>query len=156
MLVNILKENNVNSRGMRFDPGARTALAFVTLRNDGEREFMFYRNPSADMLLQESELDFDIITKVWLCFVHCLWWLSFCNWFSLSLSLSLFSGKDFPLWINKPDNRAMQISPLGSSKSRQASRSAPLLWPQPETPSLAICRECERGDSECVGYRWHH
>ncbi|KAK9106103.1 hypothetical protein Scep_022947 [Stephania cephalantha] len=48
---------------MRFDPGARTALAFVTLRADGEREFMFYRNPSADMLLTESELDLDIITK---------------------------------------------------------------------------------------------
>ena len=64
MLADILKENNVNSEGMRFDPGARTALAFVTLRKDGEREFMFYRNPSADMLLQESELDFDLIRKV--------------------------------------------------------------------------------------------
>ncbi|GMI85545.1 Fructokinase 6, Fructokinase 3 [Hibiscus trionum] len=63
MLANILKENNVNSEGMRFDPGARTALAFVTLRSDGEREFMFYRNPSADMLLQENELDFDLIRK---------------------------------------------------------------------------------------------
>ncbi|XP_078444285.1 putative fructokinase-6, chloroplastic [Wolffia australiana] len=63
MLANILKENGVNSRGVRFDPGARTALAFVTLRSDGEREFMFYRNPSADMLLQESELDLEIITK---------------------------------------------------------------------------------------------
>ncbi|KAE8684663.1 putative fructokinase-6 [Hibiscus syriacus] len=63
MLANILKENNVNSEGMRFDPGARTALAIVTLRSDGEREFMFYRNPSADMLLQENELDFDLITK---------------------------------------------------------------------------------------------
>ncbi|OAY60489.1 probable fructokinase-6, chloroplastic [Manihot esculenta] len=63
MLANILKENNVNNEGMRFDPGARTALAFVTLRNDGEREFMFYRNPSADMLLQEDELDFDLIRK---------------------------------------------------------------------------------------------
>uniref|UniRef100_A0A1D1ZEP8 fructokinase n=1 Tax=Anthurium amnicola TaxID=1678845 RepID=A0A1D1ZEP8_9ARAE len=63
MLANILKENNVNNKGMRFDAGARTALAFVTLRSDGEREFMFYRNPSADMLLKESELDFDIITK---------------------------------------------------------------------------------------------
>ncbi|KAI6691483.1 hypothetical protein NL676_028311 [Syzygium grande] len=63
MLADILKENNVNSKGMRFDPGARTALAFVTLRNDGEREFMFYRNPSADMLLEESELDYDLIRK---------------------------------------------------------------------------------------------
>lgn len=64
MLANILKDNNVNNEGMRFDPGARTALAFVTLTNEGEREFMFYRNPSADMLLQESELDFDLIKKV--------------------------------------------------------------------------------------------
>ncbi|XP_057784294.1 probable fructokinase-6, chloroplastic isoform X2 [Salvia miltiorrhiza] len=63
MLANILKENNVNNEGMRFDPGARTALAFVTLRKDGEREFMFYRNPSADMLLQEAELDFEMIRK---------------------------------------------------------------------------------------------
>ncbi|PON81400.1 Ribokinase [Trema orientale] len=63
MLTNILKENNVNCEGMRFDPGARTALAFVTLKSDGEREFMFYRNPSADMLLKESELDFVLIRK---------------------------------------------------------------------------------------------
>ncbi|KAK0598777.1 hypothetical protein LWI29_037891 [Acer saccharum] len=63
MLADILKENNVNSDGLRFDPGARTALAFVTLRSDGEREFMFYRNPSADMLLQEAELDLDLIRK---------------------------------------------------------------------------------------------
>ncbi|XP_058108159.1 probable fructokinase-6, chloroplastic [Magnolia sinica] len=63
MLADILKENNVNNKGMRFDPGARTALAFVTLKSDGEREFMFYRNPSADMLLEESELDFDLIKK---------------------------------------------------------------------------------------------
>ncbi|KAK7385685.1 hypothetical protein VNO78_31481 [Psophocarpus tetragonolobus] len=63
MLANILKENNVNNEGMRFDPGARTALAFVTLRSDGEREFMFYRNPSADMLFQEDELDLDLIRK---------------------------------------------------------------------------------------------
>ncbi|XP_010528532.1 PREDICTED: probable fructokinase-6, chloroplastic isoform X2 [Tarenaya hassleriana] len=63
MLANILKKNNVNNEGMRFDQGARTALAFVTLTREGEREFMFYRNPSADMLLKESELDIDLITK---------------------------------------------------------------------------------------------
>ncbi|GAB4832411.1 hypothetical protein Ancab_006428 [Ancistrocladus abbreviatus] len=63
MLADILKENNVNNKGMRFDPDARTALAFVTLRKDGEREFMFYRNPSADMLLHESELDLDLIRR---------------------------------------------------------------------------------------------
>ena len=64
MLANILKENNVDNSGMRFDKHARTALAFVTLRSDGEREFMFFRHPSADMLLTEAELDTDLIQKV--------------------------------------------------------------------------------------------
>lgn len=64
MLADILKKNNVNNSGMRFDPDARTALAFVTLRSDGEREFLFYRHPSADMLLQESELDLNLLRKV--------------------------------------------------------------------------------------------
>lgn len=63
MLVNILKKNGVNTEGVCFDSEARTALAFVTLRKDGEREFMFYRNPSADMLLKESELNKDLIKK---------------------------------------------------------------------------------------------
>ena len=35
---------------------ANTALAFVSLREDGERDFSFYRNPSADMLLNEDEI----------------------------------------------------------------------------------------------------
>ncbi|CAK9161016.1 unnamed protein product [Ilex paraguariensis] len=63
MLADILKQNKVDNSGMRFDPSARTALAFVTLRADGEREFLFFRNPSADMLLRESELDVNLIKK---------------------------------------------------------------------------------------------
>lgn len=72
MLVKILEENRVESRGVRFDPGARTALAFVTLREDGEREFMFYRNPSADMLLDVHELDVELIQQVLCPHLHSL------------------------------------------------------------------------------------
>ncbi|KAK1577519.1 hypothetical protein Q3G72_020215 [Acer saccharum] len=61
MLAGILKENGVNGDGINFDQGARTALAFVTLRADGDREFMFYRNPSADMLLKPEELNLELI-----------------------------------------------------------------------------------------------
>ncbi|KAL1544891.1 Fructokinase-2 [Salvia divinorum] len=61
MLAGILKENKVSAEGINFDKGARTALAFVTLRTDGEREFMFYRNPSADMLLKPEELNLNLI-----------------------------------------------------------------------------------------------
>ncbi|KAK1391116.1 Fructokinase-2 [Heracleum sosnowskyi] len=61
MLAGILDQNGVCVDGIKFDQGARTALAFVTLRNDGEREFMFYRNPSADMLLTVDELNLKMI-----------------------------------------------------------------------------------------------
>ncbi|XP_074591120.1 fructokinase-1-like [Curcuma longa] len=57
MLVSVLRDNGVSDAGVVFDSGARSALAFVTLRADGEREFMFYRNPSADMLLTKAELN---------------------------------------------------------------------------------------------------
>ncbi|KAH7854086.1 hypothetical protein Vadar_009949 [Vaccinium darrowii] len=63
MLADILKQNNVDNSGVRFDPSARTALAFVTLRADGEREFVFFRHPSADMLLREVELDRNLIKQ---------------------------------------------------------------------------------------------
>lgn len=63
MLAGILKENGVSGDGILFDKGARTALAFVTLKADGEREFMFYRNPSADMLLTPDELNLELIRK---------------------------------------------------------------------------------------------
>ncbi|PKI36287.1 hypothetical protein CRG98_043313 [Punica granatum] len=61
MLAGILKQYGVKAEGINFDEGARTALAFVTLRADGEREFMFYRNPSADMLLKPEELNLELI-----------------------------------------------------------------------------------------------
>jgi fructokinase len=35
---------------------ARTGLAFVSLREDGERDFLFYRHPAADMLLRSDEV----------------------------------------------------------------------------------------------------
>ncbi|MCD7452383.1 protein kinase frk1 [Datura stramonium] len=53
----ILKQNGVKADGIfNFDKGARTALA-SDLRADGEREFMFYRNPSADMLLTPGRVE---------------------------------------------------------------------------------------------------
>ncbi|XP_052207406.1 probable fructokinase-4 [Diospyros lotus] len=61
MLAGILKQNGVCVDGILFDSCARTALAFVTLKADGDREFMFYRNPSADMLLTPEELNLDLI-----------------------------------------------------------------------------------------------
>jgi fructokinase len=60
-LANTLAEAGVDTAPLRFSSEARTALAFVSLRADGEREFMFYRHPSADMLLTPEEVDADAI-----------------------------------------------------------------------------------------------
>lgn len=56
-LAQTLAEAGVDTVALRFSPKARTALAFVSLRADGEREFSFYRHPSADMLYQPDEVD---------------------------------------------------------------------------------------------------
>lgn len=56
-LAETLREAGVDTLPLRFTPAARTALAFVSLRADGEREFLFYRHPSADMLFTPEDVD---------------------------------------------------------------------------------------------------
>jgi fructokinase len=60
-LADTLSEAGVDISCLCFSSQARTALAFVTLHADGEREFMFYRHPSADMLLSDVDVDPDYI-----------------------------------------------------------------------------------------------
>jgi fructokinase len=60
-LEGVLRADNVDTRGLRFSPEARTALAFVSLRADGERSFVFYRHPSADMLMRPEDVALDLI-----------------------------------------------------------------------------------------------
>ena len=62
-LADTLAEAGVDVGPLRFSTEARTALAFVSLRADGEREFMFYRHPSADMLFTPREVDMDAISR---------------------------------------------------------------------------------------------
>jgi fructokinase len=56
-LERTLAEAGVDTGPLRFTGEARTALAFVSLRADGERQFMFYRHPSADMLFRPEDVD---------------------------------------------------------------------------------------------------
>lgn len=56
-LAQTLQETGVDTSPLIFSSEARTALAFVSLKADGDREFMFYRHPSADMLFTPEEVD---------------------------------------------------------------------------------------------------
>ncbi|HVU14622.1 MAG TPA: PfkB family carbohydrate kinase [Phototrophicaceae bacterium] len=60
-LAEVLRAEKVDVRGLRFSDAARTALAFVSLRADGERSFSFYRNPSADMVMRPEDVADDVI-----------------------------------------------------------------------------------------------
>jgi fructokinase len=61
LLADTLRAAGVDTTSLRFTTKARTALAFVSLRADGEREFLFYRHPSADMLFGPADVDTDAV-----------------------------------------------------------------------------------------------
>lgn len=58
-----LKEVGIGTKGLKRDPEVHTTLAFVHTAEDGDREFSFYRNPGADMMLTEEDLEEDLIRE---------------------------------------------------------------------------------------------
>ncbi|MBP2079602.1 carbohydrate kinase family protein [Oceanobacillus polygoni] len=55
-LKDMLSKNGVDVSHVLQTNKANTALAFVALKEDGERDFVFYRKPSADMLLNKADV----------------------------------------------------------------------------------------------------
>lgn len=60
-LQNALDEVGIDRTGLVIDPDVRTTLAFVHTYSDGDREFSFYRNPGADMMLRPEEVKDSLI-----------------------------------------------------------------------------------------------
>jgi len=60
-LKGVLENIRVGTKNLIFSDEANTTLAFVHLDENGDRKFSFYRNPGADMLLREEEINFSII-----------------------------------------------------------------------------------------------
>lgn len=56
-----LEEVGINTSNLIVDENARTTLAFVQTFEDGDRDFSFFRNPGADMLLTAQEVDEELI-----------------------------------------------------------------------------------------------
>ncbi|MDU0201986.1 PfkB family carbohydrate kinase [Paenibacillus sp. MAH-36] len=56
-LIETLEQTGVDTRYVSRTSEANTALAFVSLQKDGSRDFAFYRKPSADMLLDEADIE---------------------------------------------------------------------------------------------------
>ena len=60
-LKRVLEEVGIDTKGLVMDGKVRTTLAFVKTLADGDRDFSFYRNPGADMMLDRSEVDTEMI-----------------------------------------------------------------------------------------------
>lgn len=62
LLRGVLDQVGIDTRGLLTDPDVRTTLAFVQTFADGDRDFSFYRNPGADMMLRADEIPEDMVT----------------------------------------------------------------------------------------------
>ena len=61
-----VEEVGINTDNLITDEEVHTTLAFVHTYPDGDRDFSFYRNPGADMMLNKAEICEDILknTKI--------------------------------------------------------------------------------------------
>ena len=62
LLRDVAAEAGICMDYLVFDKDVRTTLAFVKTFPNGDRDFSFYRNPGADMMLTEEELPVDAIS----------------------------------------------------------------------------------------------
>lgn len=60
-LEQAVREVGIDTAGLKRDPEVNTTLAFVHTKEDGDREFSFYRNPGADMMITENDLEYSMI-----------------------------------------------------------------------------------------------
>lgn len=63
LLRGLLNELGIDTTSLITDPKVNTTLAFVHTGPGGERDFSFYRNPGADMMLAPEEIDPAYITS---------------------------------------------------------------------------------------------
>ena len=62
-LKEAIEEVGIESTGLCMDKEIHTTLAMVHTYPDGDRDFSFYRNPGADMMLKESEVKEELIKE---------------------------------------------------------------------------------------------
>lgn len=63
MLRNTIESVGIDAEGLVIDDKVHTTLAFVHTYPDGDRDFSFYRNPGADMMLRKKRF-------LWIRYVH--------------------------------------------------------------------------------------
>lgn len=117
-LEKVLRQEGVNTQGIQFDPHARTTLVFIAMPDVHTAEFVFYRNPGADMLLKPEELPVDLLGST-----RCL------HFGSLSLI-------DEPIY--SAALRAIEIAREGGALISFDVNYRPALWSSPEAAAQRV------------------
>ncbi len=60
-LEKTLQEAGIDTTGLRWDEKVHTTLAIVGRLPNGDRDFAFYRDPGADMMLREEEVPLELV-----------------------------------------------------------------------------------------------
>lgn len=60
-LADVVAKIGIDTRNLLFDNAVHTTLAFVHTFEEGDRDFSFYRNPGADMMLRVKDVDQKLI-----------------------------------------------------------------------------------------------
>lgn len=60
-LIQRVSEIGIDTKYLYMDRHVHTTLAFVSNDDHGDRDFSFYRNPGADIMLSDSEVDEELI-----------------------------------------------------------------------------------------------
>ena len=62
-MADVLAREGVETRGMRFDPDARTTMNLMAQPDANSYDCLFYRNPGADTRLRPDELDVALLSE---------------------------------------------------------------------------------------------
>lgn len=63
LLTKAVQEQGIDTTGLVYDNDVHTTLALVLKKENGDRDFAFYRNPGADMNLKEEEVNESLIAS---------------------------------------------------------------------------------------------
>ena len=125
-LAETLRSRGVDISGLIFSGEARTGLAFIALQQDGEREFTFYRHPSADLYYRPGDIDPALLDEA-----------RIFHFGSLSLSREPSASATWK-WLETAQERGLKISFDPNLRLD--------LWPNPETARTVILQTAGRAD----------
>lgn len=61
MLKSVIEEEGIDATNLLMDEKVPTTLALVSKKEDGDRDFSFYRKPGADIMLSKEEINEELL-----------------------------------------------------------------------------------------------